>query len=222
MEIGKRIAELRKERKWTQLELAEKLFVTDKAVSKWEQGLGCPEPSTIVEISRIFGVSTDYLLTGENYKHIEEKTNNTGDNLMRVGESIEARTHADFLNILLNKKYRGYMKCTFDFDSINLIWMIRLDNQPTNTGWCNSLDLDGERIIENYIGLPSNRIEQHKKSVYHQIRYVFDIVENSWGRRKYVFRGAFKFSKEEGNNDYRVWRKIADTANFEELLNNFG
>ena len=35
MEIGKRIAELRKERKWTQLELAEKLFVTDKAVSKW-------------------------------------------------------------------------------------------------------------------------------------------------------------------------------------------
>ena len=52
MEIGKRIAELRKERKWTQLELAEKLFVTDKAVSKWEQGLGCPEPSTIVEISR--------------------------------------------------------------------------------------------------------------------------------------------------------------------------
>ena len=63
MEIGKRIAELRKERKWTQLELAEKLFVTDKAVSKWEQGLGCPEPSTIVEISKIFGVSTDYLLT---------------------------------------------------------------------------------------------------------------------------------------------------------------
>ena len=163
MEIGKRIAELRKERKWTQLELAEKLFVTDKAVSKWEQGLGCPEPSTIVEISKIFGVSTDYLLTGENYKHIEEKTNNTGNNLMRVGETIEARTHADFLNILLNKKYRGYMKCTFVFDSINLIWMIRLDNQPTNTGWCNSLDSDGKRIIENYIGLPADRIEQHKK-----------------------------------------------------------
>ena len=110
----------------------------------------------------------------------------------------------------------------YDFDSINLIWMIRLDNQPTNTGWCNSLDSDGERIIENYIGLPEDRIEQHKKSVYHQVRYVFDIVENAWGKRKYVFRGAFKFSEEEGNNDYRVWRKISDTANFEELLNNFG
>ena len=218
MEIGKRIAELRKERNCNQLDLAEKLFVTDKAVSKWEQGLGCPELSTIVEISKIFGVSTDYLLTGENYKHIEEKTNNTRDNLMIVGESIEARTHADFLNILLNKKYRGYMKCTYDFDSINLIWMIRLDNQPTNTGWCNTLVSDGEQIIENYIGLSADRIEQHKKSVYHQVRYVFDIVENAWGKRKYVFRGAFKFSKEEGNNDYRVWIKISDSANFEELL----
>lgn len=220
MDIGKRIAELRKERKWTQQELAEKLFVTDKAVSKWEQGLGCPELSTIVELSKAFGVSTDYLLTGENHTYVETKTNDIGETVMNVGESIEARTHADFLNLLLNKKYRGYMKCTFDFDSINLIWMIRLDNQPTNTGWCNSLDSDGERIIENYIGLPSDRIEQHKKSVYHQVRYVFDIVENSWGKRKYVFRGAFKFSREEGNNDYRVWRKISNTANFNELLDN--
>ena len=220
MDIGKRIVELRKERKWTQQELADKLYVTDKAVSKWEQGLGCPELSTIVELSKAFGVSTDYLLTGENYISVETKSNNMGDVVMRVGESIEARTHADFLNLLLNKEYRGYMKCTFDFDAINLIWMIRLDNQPTNTGWCNSLDLGGERIIENYIGLPEDRIEQHKRSVHHQVRYVFDIVENSWGKRKYVFRGAFKFSREEGNNDYRVWRKVLDVANFKELLGN--
>jgi transcriptional regulator with XRE-family HTH domain len=218
MEIGKRILALRKERKWTQQELAEKLFVTDKAVSKWEQGLGCPELSTIVEISKIFGVSTDYLLTGENFRFIREKTNDVGETVMKVGESIEARTHADFLNILLNKEYRGYMKCTFDFDSINLIWMIRLDNQLTKMGWRNSLESDGEKIIENYVGLPDDRIEYQKRHVYHQVRYVFDIVENAWGKRKYVFRGAFKFSREEGDNDYRVWVKISDTANFDELV----
>ena len=219
MNIGKRIAELRKEKKWTQLELADKLFVTDKAVSKWEQGLGCPELSTVVELSKIFGVSTDYLLKGENSNYVQEKSNDVEETFMKVGESVEARTHADFLNSLFGKNYKGYMKCTFELDSINLIWMIRLDNQPTNTGWCNSLESNGERIIENYIGLPSDRTEHHKKSVYHQVRYVFDIVESAWGRRKYVFRGAFKFAREEGDNDYRVWQRVSDSANFYELLN---
>jgi hypothetical protein len=99
---------------------------------------------------------------------------------MKVGESIEARTHADFLNILLNKEYRGYMKCTFDFDSINLIWMIRLDNQLTKAGWCNSLDSDEERIIENYMGLPEDRIKQHKKT----IRFIKQQKHRNQTRRK--------------------------------------
>ena len=135
MNIGKRIAELRKERQWTQQELAEKIYVTDKAVSKWEQGLGCPELSTMIELSKIFGVSTDYLLKGEEYeKKPEIKAEITKSKVMTVGESVIARTHAEFLNILLNKKYSKYMKCTYKFDSINLIWMIRLDNQITSTG----------------------------------------------------------------------------------------
>ena len=215
--IGKRIAELRKERKWTQQELADKLYVTDKAVSKWEQGAGSPELSTIVALAKVFGVSTDYLLIGEPI--IKDKIIKNEDDVMRVGESIEARTHADFLNILLDKDYRGYMKCGYNFDSINLIWMIRLDNQPTNTGWVNILEPNGERIIEDFVGFPSERLETHKHNVYHQRRYVFDIIQQAWGKRKYVFRGVFEFCKEEGNNNHHVWNKVADTANFKQLLN---
>lgn len=220
MDIGKRIAQLRKERNWTQLELAGKLFVTDKAVSKWEQGIGSPELQNIVSIAKIFGVTTDYLLTGEGHITEDEKVEiDEHDEIMQAGEFVEAKTHAQFLNTLLNKKYSGYMKCVYNFDTINLLWMIRLDSQVTSTGWCNTLEDNGNKIIEDYVAPTSHRSEHHKKPVFHQIRYVFDIVDGAWGKRKYIFRGVFKFSREEGNNDYRVWNKISDTANFKELLN---
>ena len=53
--------ELRKEAKWTQVELAERLHYTDKAVSKWERGESLPELVTLKKIADIFGVTIDYL-----------------------------------------------------------------------------------------------------------------------------------------------------------------
>jgi len=64
--IGKTIAELRKSKGWTQVQLAEKLNVTDKAVSKWESEAGSPEISQLPVMADIFGVSTDYIITGKN------------------------------------------------------------------------------------------------------------------------------------------------------------
>lgn len=63
-EIGKIILRLRKQREWTQAELAKKLCVSDKAVSKWENGNGLPEISQLPMLTEIFGVSIDYLMTG--------------------------------------------------------------------------------------------------------------------------------------------------------------
>jgi transcriptional regulator with XRE-family HTH domain len=59
------IFELRKAKKLTQKELAEKLNVTDKAVSKWERGLSCPDVSLLNSLSNILGVTTSELLNGE-------------------------------------------------------------------------------------------------------------------------------------------------------------
>jgi transcriptional regulator with XRE-family HTH domain len=64
--IGERIAKLRKLKNWTQNELAEQLYVTDKAVSKWENCNGDPGIEFIPVLSDLFGVTTDYLLTGQN------------------------------------------------------------------------------------------------------------------------------------------------------------
>lgn len=63
--IGKTIAELRKEKGWTQVELAEKLQVSDKAVSKWEKDDAYPSIEFFPALSELFGVTIDYLMTGK-------------------------------------------------------------------------------------------------------------------------------------------------------------
>ncbi len=83
--IGKFIAEQRKEQKLTQEELAEKLGITYKAVSKWECGKGLPDASIMVQLCEILNISVNDLLSGEkidkeNYqKKLEENIIDTID-----------------------------------------------------------------------------------------------------------------------------------------------
>lgn len=64
--IGNRISKHRREKRMTQEELAEKLGVSSQAVSKWENDQSCPDISLLPTLCRIFGISTDELLTGRN------------------------------------------------------------------------------------------------------------------------------------------------------------
>jgi len=71
--IGKFIAQCRKGKQMTQAQLAEKLNVTDKAISKWETGKGMPDSSIMLELCDLLGISVNELLSGEvlsmeNYK----------------------------------------------------------------------------------------------------------------------------------------------------------
>lgn len=60
--LGAAIATYRKKNNMTQLELATKLSVSDKAVSKWERNLSCPDINTISQIAKIFDISVDELM----------------------------------------------------------------------------------------------------------------------------------------------------------------
>lgn len=62
MEIGHIIAELRKQKRWTQSDLAEKLSVTKGAVALWETGKRTPPIDKIITMADIFNVSTEFLL----------------------------------------------------------------------------------------------------------------------------------------------------------------
>ena len=65
IKIGERIAKIRKERNMSQIQLAERLYVTEKAVSKWECGNGIPDLDNIGKLADIFDISIDELLLGE-------------------------------------------------------------------------------------------------------------------------------------------------------------
>ena len=95
--MGAFIAELRKEKGMTQRELAEKLNITDKAVSKWERSLSLPDIALLTPLARELGVSVGELLDGEKEKSDRNDVANTLDyadkamkNKVRVIRSIAA------------------------------------------------------------------------------------------------------------------------------------
>ena len=63
--VAKNIAELRRTNNMTQLELAEKINYSDKAISKWERAESSPDISVLVDIAEVFGVTVDYLVKEE-------------------------------------------------------------------------------------------------------------------------------------------------------------
>ena len=65
IKIGKFIAECRKNVNLTQMQLSEKLGITDKAISKWERGISMPDTSIMLELCDILGISVNELLSGE-------------------------------------------------------------------------------------------------------------------------------------------------------------
>ena len=71
MNLADKIIELRKERGWSQEELAEQLGVSRQSVSKWEVGASVPELDKIVRLSELFGVTVDSLLKDEAAAHTE-------------------------------------------------------------------------------------------------------------------------------------------------------
>ena len=63
--LGSFVAALRREKGWTQKELAERLHVTDKAVSKWERRVSMPDTALLIPLAETLGVSVTELLRGE-------------------------------------------------------------------------------------------------------------------------------------------------------------
>lgn len=74
-----RIKILREARGWTQAELARRLNMTRNGVNSWEQGLSMPSPPLLVELAKIFSVSTDYLLGLEPLRTVDVSGLNEDD-----------------------------------------------------------------------------------------------------------------------------------------------
>lgn len=88
--IGKFIALCRKEQKLTQEELAEKLNITYKAVSKWECGKGLPDASIMLDLCNILKINVNDLLSGEKVDN-NKYVNSAEENLIILTKQIEKR-----------------------------------------------------------------------------------------------------------------------------------
>lgn len=83
MELNEKLLELRKQKGLTQAELAEILFVSRTAVSKWESGRGYPSIDSLKAIAKFFGVTIDELLSGEELLTIAEEDSRKKENRLR-------------------------------------------------------------------------------------------------------------------------------------------
>lgn len=80
------LTSLRKEKGWSQAELAEKLDISQQSVSKWETGRGYPSIDSLKQIANYFSISIDELLSGERLITIAENENRT--NLKNMGNML--------------------------------------------------------------------------------------------------------------------------------------
>lgn len=90
-EIGQFIAQCRREKELTQTQLAEKLNITDRAVSKWERGKSMPDSSIMLELCGILGITVNELLSGEkvNMENAETFQKKADENLIELKKKDE-------------------------------------------------------------------------------------------------------------------------------------
>ena len=90
IKIGKFIAERRKKAALTQMQLAEKLGITDKAISKWERGIAMPDSSIMLQLCEILGISVNELLSGEKIQ-MENNDQKNEQILLDMAKELEAK-----------------------------------------------------------------------------------------------------------------------------------
>lgn len=88
VKIGKFIAQCRKNKKLTQAQLAEKLNITDRAISKWETGNGMPDSSIMLDLCNELGISVNELFSGEVIK-MENYNLKAEENLLEMKKQKE-------------------------------------------------------------------------------------------------------------------------------------
>ena len=113
-DVGRFISEQRKEKGLTQKELAKKLSVTDKAVSKWETGRSAPDISLLVPLSEIFGVSVIEILSGEKIKK---------ENFTEIGDEVIVET-------MKNDKRKRKLSVIVSVVSMLFLFMVALSSYP--------------------------------------------------------------------------------------------
>jgi transcriptional regulator with XRE-family HTH domain len=168
--IGEFIAEKRKEKNLTQVELARKLGVTDKAVSKWERGLGCPDVSILEILSKELDVSILELLKGR-------KIENEVINITEADDYI--KKSYNFTTDKYNEDLRKILNIILIFLSSFIVVMIIYFNISSYIRITKKEDMDFTYSYEdiNYALGPGTSFYDNKD----KLKKYIDIIENNKG-----------------------------------------
>ena len=98
--LAEKVMLLRKQRGWSQEELAEHLGISRQSISKWESGISIPDIDRIIKMSDLFGVSTDYLLKEQIEFEENKREDQTNENI-KISKAIEVSDEEvnDFINL---------------------------------------------------------------------------------------------------------------------------
>ena len=98
IKIGRFIAECRKKANLTQMQLAEKLGITDKAISKWERGVAMPDTSIMLELCDILCISVNELLSGEKI-NMENSNQKNEQILFEMAKELEKKNKTIWISM---------------------------------------------------------------------------------------------------------------------------
>lgn len=129
-EFGEFVAELRKQKGWTQKELAQRLFISDKAVSKWERGLSLPDITLLIPLAGLFEITVTELLECHRIKQTE--TMNAGKVEELVKKAINLSEEAPEVAVKKKKKKIAFFSGSIGIAALELILILNLNGiDPT-------------------------------------------------------------------------------------------
>ena len=191
--VGKFIAVCRKEKQLTQADLAEKLNITNKAVSKWETGRGMPDASILLELSKILGVTVNELLSGEKLQ-VEEYKIKAEENIVNISKEKDKNKRKSnivkvllfisiimiiFILIVLPKYLGGFILNVDEKITLSDLKNIMIENESLNS------IISGNEKLSHIIVLSNNELESDAKA---EILYSFKDDKCISERFKYIFR----------------------------------
>ena len=141
MEFGQKLQKLRKEHNMSQEDLAQKIGVTRQSISKWELKNSFPETDKIILISKLFGISTDYLLLDDEYM-IDYRNKNTH----KVKYVIENNSISKYKNKLSKVTKFGMILLAFGIVLLLIIMIETKGEAYQTTSW-----MYGSRFIQTLL-----------------------------------------------------------------------
>ena len=201
--VGKFIAICRKEKQLTQADLAEKLNITNKAVSKWETGRGMPDASILLELSKILDVTVNELLSGEKLQ-VEEYKIKAEENIITISKEKDK-----------NKRKSNIVKVLLFISIITIILIIFflpkymggfILNEDVILSDFDDIIIENESlksILENEKLTHIKVVDGNENETKAEIIYTFKDDKCVSERFKYIFK-----DEKTANEQYEKWKEL--------------